>query len=302
MFELDRENKNAPEMRMAVVSAIQDLMKTNAQIIALEADLGSASGWAKIKKTNPDRFINVGIAEADMVGIAAGLSLIGFIPFIHSFAPFVSRRVFDQIFISGAYSQNTINIYASDPGFTVAANGGTHTTFEDIALYRTIPNALICDAADYVQMRWIIKNFADLKGIHYVRANRKPIANIYKEGSEFEFGKGNILRKGKDILIISAGQLVSDALNAAEKLEKENISVEVIDMFCIKPLDKNLILSEIKGKKAIISYENHSIIGGLGSAIAEVLAENACAIPLKRIGVNDRFGQVGTADFLQKEF
>jgi len=302
MFELDRENKTVLEMRMAVVSAIADLMKSDDKVIALEADLGAASGFLKLQKSNPDRFINVGIAEANMMGIAAGLSLIGFIPFVHTFGPFASRRAFDQLFLSGAYAQNTINIYASDPGFTVGPNGGTHTTFEDVALFRTIPNSLICDAADFVQMRWIVKNFASLKGIHCVRANRKPVRNLYKEGSEFEFGKGNILREGKDILLIAAGQLVSDAFDAAELLAKDNISAEVIDMFCIKPIDKDLILKEIKGKKAVISFENHSITGGLGSAIAEVLAENAAAIPLKRIGVNERFGQVGTPEFLQKEF
>jgi transketolase len=301
MWTLERSKGNE-EMRMAVVTALQDLMKTDDKVIALEADLGGASGWTKIGKSNPDRFINIGIAEADMMGIAAGLSITGFTPFAHTFAPFATRRAYDQLYLSGAYSANTINIYGSDPGFAAGPNGGTHTSLEDIALMRAIPNCIICDAADFVQMRWIIKTFAALKGIHYVRGNRKAVANVYKEGSEFELGKGNILKKGKDILIISSGQLVSDALYAAEELEKEKISAEVIDMFTIKPLDVDLILRELNGKNAVITFENHSITGGLGSAVAEVLAENKSAVPFRRLGTKERFGEVGSQEYLQKAF
>ncbi len=290
------------ELRTCVVETLQKMMKTDNKVVALEADLGGASGFTKIQKTNPDRFIQCGIAEANMVGVSAGLSLTGYKPFIHTFAPFATRRVFDQLFLSGAYAHTTINVYGSDPGFTVAANGGTHTSWEDVALMRTIPNALICDAADEVQLEWIIKNFAQLSGIHYVRANRKAVRNIYEKNSVFEFGKGNILKKGTDVLIIAAGQLVSDSLDCAEKLETENISAEVIDMFCIKPIDKNLIIKESANKKAIVAFENHSVTGGLGSAIAEVIAEHNICIPFKRVGVNEEFGQVGTADWLQKEF
>ncbi|MDF9823832.1 transketolase [Breznakia sp. PF5-3] len=302
MFTLDRENKEIKELKLAVVETLQDMMKTNDKVVALEADLGGASGFSKIQKTNPDRFINVGIAEANMVGVAAGLSVTGFVPFMHTFGPFASRRVFDQVFLSGAYAHTTMNIYGSDPGFTVGPNGGTHTTWEDVALMRTIPNAVVCDAADYVQLEWITREFVKMEGIHYVRANRKGVRNVYKEGSTFEIGKGNILKEGKDVLLIAAGQLVSDALDAAEALEKEGISVEVVDMFTIKPIDADLILKEVTGKKAVVTFENHSITGGLGSAVAEVLSDNAIGVKLKRVGVNELFGQVGTPDFLQKEF
>jgi len=302
MNTLDRENKVTREMRMSVVETLQKLMKENDKVIALEADLGGASGFTKIEKSNPDRFINVGIAEANMVGVAAGLSVTGFTPFIHSFAPFVTRRVFDQIFLSGAYAQTTINIYGSDPGFCVGVNGGTHTTWEDVALMRTIPNAIVCDAADDTQMEWIIKEFSKLEGIHYVRGNRKVVPNVYKKGSTFELGKGNLIKEGKDVLVVVAGQLVSDALDAAQMLEKEGISVEVIDMFTIKPIDQELILKQVVNKKAVFTFENHSITGGLGSAVAEVLADNGIGVNLTRLGVNERFGQVGTPKFLQKEF
>ena len=303
MFQLAENRQEAGrELRDCVVETLQELMKDDDKITALEADLGGASGFTKIKKTNPERFIQCGIAEANMMGVAAGLSLTGFKPFTHTFAPFATRRVFDQLFLSGAYAGNTINVYGSDPGFSVASNGGTHTAWEDVALIREIPGAVICDPADDVQMEWIIKEFLKMEGIHYVRSNRKAVRNVYKKGSSFKIGQGNILKEGKDILIIAAGQLVSEALDCAEELEKEGYSVEVIDMFTIKPLDEKLLIKEAKGKSKIVTIENHSIYGGLGSAVSEVIAENGISVPVKRIGVKEKFGQGGTAEFLQEEF
>ena len=303
MFQLAENRQEAGrELRDCVVETLQELMTDDDKITALEADLGGASGFTKIKKTNPERFIQCGIAEANMMGVAAGLSLTGFKPFTHTFAPFATRRVFDQLFLSGAYAGNTINVYGSDPGFSVASNGGTHTAWEDVALIREIPGAVICDPADDVQMEWIIKEFLKMEGIHYVRSNRKAVRNVYKKGSSFKIGQGNILKEGKDILIIAAGQLVSEALDCAEELEKEGYSVEVIDMFTIKPLDEKLLIKEAKGKSKIVTIENHSIYGGLGSAVSEVIAENGISVPVKRIGVKEKFGQVGTAEFLQEEF
>lgn len=303
MFQLAENRQEAGrELRDCVVETLQELMKDDDKITALEADLGGASGFTKIKKTNPERFIQCGIAEANMMGVAAGLSLTGFKPFTHTFAPFATRRVFDQLFLSGAYAGNTINVYGSDPGFSVASNGGTHTAWEDVALIREIPGAVICDPADDVQMEWIIKEFLKMEGIHYVRSNRKAVRNVYKKGSSFKIGQGNILKEGKDILIIAAGQLVSEALDCAEELEKEGYSVEVIDMFTIKPLDEKLLIKEAKGKSKIVTIENHSIYGGLGSAVSEVIAENGISVPVKRISVKEKFGQVGTAEFLQEEF
>ena len=302
MFTLADNHEIGKELRATVVDALKETMAIDEKIVALDADLGGASKWTDLAKDVPDRFINVGIAEANMVGVAAGLSLTGYTPFIHTFGPFATRRVLDQIYLSGAYADNTINIYGSDPGFAAGHNGGTHTTWEDIALLRSIPKVVICDAADEVQMDWIIKEFAKLKGVHYVRGNRKGVKNVYAPGSTFAIGKGNLLRAGQDYLIVAAGQLVSEALEVAEMLEEKGISADVIDMFTIKPLDKELLLERFGGKKAVITIENHSITGGLGSAVAEVLAENGLAIPLTRIGVDERFGQVGTPSFLQEEF
>lgn len=303
MYTLVKDTKEkGRELRMCMVETLQDLMTHNTNIIALEADLGGASGFTKLKETNANQFIQCGIAEANMVGVGAGLSIMGYIPFMHTFGPFATRRVYDQLYVSGAYAYTTMNIYGSDPGFTVGPNGGTHTTWEDVALMRMIPHALVCDAADDVQFEWIIRNFVKLKGIHYVRANRKAVRNIYEKGSTFTFGKGNILRKGSDILLIVAGQLVADALDAASILEKQGISVEVIDMFTMKPIDKELIIQESRGKKLVITVENHSITGGLGSAVAEVMAEACITIPMRRIGVDEQFGQVGTPEWLQQTY
>ena len=303
MYQLAKDrNQKGRELRTCVVETIQNLMTYDDKVVALEADLGGASGFTKIQKTNPDRFVQCGIAEANMAGVAAGLSITGFKPFLHTFGPFATRRIFDQLYLSGAYAGNTMNIYGSDPGFTVGANGGTHTTWEDVALMREIPQSVACDAADDVQMEWILKEFAKREGIHYVRGNRKAVRNVYAPGSEFVIGKGNILKEGTDVLLITAGQLVSDALDCAECLKKDHISVEVVDMFTIKPLDEELIQKESEGKRLIVTFENHSVYGGLGSAVAEVMAEQKIPAALKRVGVKDRFGQVGTPEFLQKEF
>lgn len=303
MFKLvEDRTQMGTDLCVVVADAINQCIDCDNNVIALEADLAGASKSGRIQEKHPDNYIQCGIAEANMFGVAAGLSVKGFVPFVHTFAPFATRRVFDQLYLSGAYSKNTINIYGSDPGFTVAANGGTHTSFEDVAMMREIPGAIVVDVADDTQLDWVVKEFAKMEGIHYFRANRKPVRNVYQKGSTFSLGKGNVLTQGQDVLIITAGQLVSDALDCAQHLQEEGVSCEVIDMFTIKPLDVDLILSESKGKKAIVTFENHSVIGGLGSAVAEVVAEYSINIPFKRHGVKDCFGQVGTADYLQKEF
>ena len=290
------------EQRTVFYETLDQLMNDCDKIVALEADLGGASGSVKLRKTHPRQFIECGIMEANMVGVAAGMSMRGFIPFIHSFAPFVSRRVGDQLFLAGAYSHNTINIYASDPGVCAAQNGGTHTTFEDISLMRAIPEVMVFDPADGVQLEWLIRELVPMRGVHYIRTTRKNIAPIYAPGSTFEIGRGNILKTGTDVLLVAMGSVLEDALKAAQQLEEMGISAEVIDMFTVKPLDRDLILSEIEGKKLIVSCENHSVIGGLGSAIAEVLAELPVHAPLRRVGVRDAFGQVGSLQYLKQAY
>jgi transketolase len=293
-------NGASKELRAVFVESLQQLMDENEKVIAIEADLGAASGFSKIGKSHRSQFINIGIAEANMIGVAAGLSMTGFIPFVHSFAPFAVRKGYDQLYLSCGYSGNTINIYGSDPGVCSGTNGGTHTTFEDIALMRAIPGTMIFDPADPVQLKWLIREVSGMSGIHYIRVNRKAVPCIYEEGSSFEIGKGNIIFDGKDVLLIAMGETLYPAYEAALELNREGIGVEVIDMFTVKPLDRELIRNELRGKKLIVTFENHSTTGGLGSAIAELLAEDGIGVPLRRIGINEEFGQVGPPDYLKR--
>lgn len=289
------------EMRKAYSSILDEMINEDKRVFVLEADLAEAISTNSIAKTNKDNYINCGIMEANMVGVASGLSLVGDIPFVHTFSPFVTRRDFDQIFLSGAYAKNNMKILGSDPGIYAQHNGGTHTSFEDIALMRTIPNAVVMSISDTTMMKNILRQVKDIYGIHYLSAVRKGSYKIYDENETFEIGKGKVLREGKDVTIIACGVMVVEALKAADMLHEEGIEATVIDMFTIKPIDKDLIVKYSKLTKGIVTAENHSVIGGLGSAVAEVLVENN-PIPMRRVGVEDRFGQVGTLDFLQKEY
>lgn len=287
-----------PDQRLMFVDTLLELMKTNDKIFALEADLGEASFFSKIEKNNPSRFINVGIAEANMMGVAAGLSIRGAIPFAHTFAPFASRRSFDQIYLSCAYAKNTINIYGSDPGICVAINGGTHTSFEDVAMFRAVPNALILDPADATQLGWVVKEVAKLSGVHYIRNGRKGMPSIYELDSTFIIGKANILCEGSDILIVAAGETLAEAYKVAQTLG----NCTVLDMFTIKPIDREAIIKHSLNKQLVVSVENHNINNGLGSAVAEVLAEENIGVPLLRLGIIERFGQVGPQEYLRKDY
>lgn len=299
MFKLARSQKNI-EQRQVIANTLIEMMKEDNRVVALEADLAEASFFCKIKEECPTQMINVGIAEANMIGIAAGLNLRGKIPFVHSFSPFVTRRAFDQIFVSCSYAKNTINIYGSDPGICAAINGGTHTSLEDIAMFRAIPHTKIFDVADAVQLKWLLTELKNCEGVNYFRTNRKAMPSIYDEGSTFEIGKCNVLIEGQDLLLIAMGETLYPTLQVAEELRKEGIHATVIDMFTIKPLDKENIIIYSQNKKMVVTVENHNINNGLGSAVAEVLAENGLAIKLKRIGIDEQFGQVGPIDYLRK--
>ncbi len=289
------------ELRKVYSSTLNDMINEDKRVFALEADLAEAITTNSLAKTNPDNYINCGIMEANMIGVASGLSLVGAIPFVHTFSPFVTRRDYDQIFLSGAYAKVNIKILGSDPGIYAQHNGGTHTSFEEMALMRAIPGITIVSITDSTMFKSILRQIKDIYGIHYISAIRKNMYKIYDENETFEIGKGKVLREGKDITIVAHGVMVIEALKAADELEKEGIHATVIDMFTIKPIDKDLIIKYAKETKGFVTAENHNIIGGLGSAVAEVLVEN-CPKPLKRVGVEDRFGQVGTADYLQKEY
>ena len=236
-----------------------------------------------------------------MAGTAAAMSVMGLKPIIHSFAAFVTRRAFDQVFLSGAYAKKTLNIIGSEPGYKQTYWGGTHMAFEDIAMMRTVPNCKIFDIVDGVQFKKLLGQTVDMKGIYYYRTPLADNIAVYDENTEFEIGKGMVLREGKDASIIACGRLVTIALQAAELLAAEGIAVTVVDMFTVKPLDEELVLKCAKETGAIVTAENHSVYGGLGAAVAEYLGENYPTV-VERIGTRDEFGEVGSEAYLRERF
>lgn len=288
-------------MRSVYCNTLIDMAERDARVIVLDADLMKSMGMIPFLKKFPERTFNCGVQEADMIGIAAGLSATGKIPFAHTFGPFASRRCFDQVFISAAYAKLNVRIVGSDPGITAAYNGGTHMPFEDMGLMRCIPGATILEPTDCVMLEDILRQVKDMYGVFYIRLLRKEPVMIYEPGSTFEIGKGITIRDGNDVTLITSGFLVSDTLAAAEILKQQGVSARVVNMFTWKPIDTELITKCVSETGAIVTVENHNIINGLGSAVAEVLAENVQA-PMERIGSRDRFGEVGSVDYLKKTF
>jgi len=293
--------KNPKMMRETYCDTLIELALENENIIALDADLVSSSGMKPFFQRFPDRAFNCGVAEANMIGIAAGLSAMGKIPFAHSFGCFASRRVCDQIMISAAYAKQNVRIVGSDPGVTAAYNGGTHMPFEDMGVLRAIPDITLIEPADNVILEDIVKQLAELNGVYYIRMARKNAVSIYKEGSHFHVGRGNTLLDGSDVTIFSSGIMVYEALKAASILQTDNISARIVDMFTWKPIDSELIDNCARITGAFVTAENHNVVGGLGSAIAEAAAK-VRPVPIEMVGVQDRFGQVGTEDFLREEY
>jgi transketolase len=289
------------EMRKAYCETLIELAGKNRQVIALDADLMSAMGTKAFAEKFPERNINCGIQEANMFGVAAGLSVTGKIPYAHSFAPFCSRRACDQIFLSCAYAKLNVKIIGSDPGITAALNGGTHMPFEDVGIMRTIPGMTVIEPTDTVMLRNIIIKISEEYGSHYIRMARTTIAKVYEAGSSFEIGKAVQIRDGNDLTIIAVGFCVAEAIKAAEILAKQGVSARVINMFTIKPLDQEAVVKAAIETGAIVTAENHNILNGLGSAVAEVLVENQ-PTPMERIGVRDVFGEVGPVDYLARRF
>lgn len=302
MFTIQENfEKNPTMMRETYCNTLVELALKNEDIVALDADLVSSSGMKPFFTKFPDRAFNCGVAEANMIGIAAGLSAMGKIPFAHSFGCFASRRVCDQIMISAAYSKANVRIVGTDPGVTAAYNGGTHMPFEDMGVLRSIPEITLLEPCDNVILADIVKQLATLKGVYYIRMARKNAVSIYKSGSTFDIGKGNMLLDGSDVTIFASGIMVHEALKAASILEKEKIMARIVDMFTWKPIDTELIEKCANSTGAFVTAENHNIIGGLGSAVAEASAQTK-PVPIEMVGIKDRFGQVGTEDFLRKEY
>jgi len=288
-------------MRDAFAETMADLVKENPRIMYLEADLMNSVGMVGFSEEFPDNTVNCGIQEANMVGVAAGMSAVGLIPYTHTFGCFATRRALDQIFLSGAFAKTNIRMLGSDPGVTAAYNGATHMPFEDVGLLRGIPGITIIEPVDSVMLRDMIRQTAEMHGIFYIRLSRKNAVKVFADGSVFEIGRAVKIKEGTDITLIASGIGVDEAMKAAEDLEKKNISTAVLNIFTLKPIDKDAIKEAAEKTGAIVTVENHNIHNGLGSAVAEVLAE--CApVPMYRIGIEDEFGEVGSVDYLKERF
>jgi len=290
------------EMRKVYVDTLIELAENDKNVIAMEADLGGSIGTGRFKEKFPEQFINCGIMEAQMACAAAGLSLAGKRPFIHTFAAFATRRAYDQVFISLAYSGLQATILGSDAGISAEFNGGTHMPFEDMGIMRMMHNCYIAEPSDEHMFKALLKLSYKKGGLWYIRTTRKKVAQIYDENEVFEPGKAKTLKKGKDVMFIASGLPVADALDACSELEKKGIEAGVIDMFMLNPLDKKTIIECIDSGAKIITVENHFVNNGLGSAVAEVIAEHGKAVKFKRLGVKDKYGQTGSLDFLKKEY
>ena len=280
---------------------IPALAAEDPDIIYLDADLMNCIGTAKWAEANPDRAINCGVAEANMVGVACGLASAGFKPIVHTFGPFASRRCYDQIFLSGGYAKNSVTVIGTDPGVTATMNGGTHMPFEDVALYRALPGSTVIDVTDPTMLISVLRQCVNRPGVKYIRVGRKQYARVYEDGSELPIGKAVTLREGSDAVIFAAGIMVHEALQAAKTLEAEGIQVAVLDMFSIKPLDADAVEAYARKTGAVVVAENHNRNGGLYDAVNQVLAE-CCPVPACCVAVEDEFGEVGPQDYLQERF
>ena len=276
-------------------------LKDNENVVVLEADLGHATKSLKFKEVCPQRFFNMGIAEADMIGTAAGLAACGKVPFASTFSVFATGRAFDQVRNSVCYPNLNVKIVGTHAGITVGEDGGTHQAIEDIALMRLLPNMSIVVPSDDVEARAAVLAAAAYKGPMYLRMARVASPTYHNDSYVFTLGKGEIIREGSDLTIIACGLMVMKAMEAAEQLAKEGVSVRVINMHTIKPLDHKLVIESAEKTGKIITVEEANILGGLGSAVCETVSEY-CPVPVKRIGVRDIFGKSGNPDKLLQEY
>lgn len=289
------------EMRQAFAFEIDKYMSQNENIVLLNADLAKPNGLSEISKKYPERCINVGIAEQNMASIAAGMSSYGFIPFIFTFTPFATRRICDQIAISIAYANQNVKIVGTDPGISAEYNGGTHMSVEDIGVLRSIPNMVIFEPVDNIQLRKALPQILNFDKPLYIRMFRKELPDIFSDDYNFDLFKADVIKEGNDITIICSGIMVQEVLEANKKLLDLGIDAEIINAHTIKPIDKDTIIKSAMKTKHVVTAENHNIIGGLGSAVSEVLSQNYPTI-LRCIGIKDIFGQVGKMPYLKQEY
>ena len=289
------------EMRAVFAQGLAQLMAADERVVLVDADLGRANGTIGIKKKFPDRAFNVGVAEQNMASVAAGLASYGFIPFINSFSPFVSRRICDQVAISIAYAERNVKIVGTDPGIMAELNGCTHMSMEDVGVLRSIPRMVIFEPVDALQLAKALPEIVAFDGPVYIRLFRKATPAVFPEDYRFSLFTADLLREGTDITLFATGIMVTAALDAAEKLLGRGISAEVINTHTLKPLDAEAVIRSVRKTGAAVTCENHNIIGGLRSAVAEVITDE-CPVPLKGIGVRDHFGQVSRSPYLLKKY
>jgi transketolase len=288
--------------REAYGKVLVELGKQNEDIVVLDADLSKSTKTSSFGKVFPNRFFNMGISEQNLMGTAAGLAASGKIPFASTFAMFATGRAFEIIRNSICYPKLNVKVCATHAGITVGEDGASHQALEDIACMRAIPNMTVINPADAISAEALIYAASEYKGPVYIRLGRAKVPVIYnKEDYEFEIGKGIEVKEGQDVTIIATGIMVDKALKAREDLLKEGISARVIDIHTIKPIDKDIIIKATKETKAIVTVEEHNILGGLGSAVAEVVVENS-PVPMKMIGINDTFGESGKPDQLLEKY
>lgn len=288
--------------REAYGKALAALANTNENVVVLDADLSKSTKTADFKAVAPERFFNMGIAEGNMMGVAAGLSTCGKVPFVSTFAMFAAGRAFEQIRNSICYPKLNVKVCATHAGLTVGEDGASHQAIEDISLMRSVPNMVVINPADDIETEAAIKAVAEMEGPCYVRLGRMAVSRVNDETNyNFVIGKGITLAEGNDVAIIGTGIMVEAALEAKEELAKEGINARVINIHTIKPIDEELIIKAAKETGVIVTAEEHSIIGGLGSAVAEVVSEK-CPVPVLRVGVKDTFGESGKPNELLEKY
>ncbi len=286
------------DMKTVYVSALDKMMAEDRRVVLLDADLGRSIGPSSLYGKYPKQCFEAGIAEQDMASIAAGMASYGFKPWIETFTPFATRRICDQVTISIAYAKRNVKIVGSDPGITAELNGGTHMSFEDFGVLRSVPDIVLFEAADEVELAKALPVINDYEGCVYLRLFRKELPKVHGDDYRFDLFRADTLRAGKDLTIFASGIMVLDALEVAKQLAEQGVDAEVINIHTIKPIDKESVLASARKTGAVLTIENHNVIGGLRSAVLEALAEEK--IPVCGVGVQDRFGEVGKMPYLRK--
>ncbi len=289
------------EMRQVFCRELEKIMEQDERVVCIDADLARANGTLGLRGKFPQRAFDVGVAEQNMAGVAAGLAAYGFIPFIGSFSAFASRRICDQVTVSIAYAKRNVKIIGSDPGIAAELNGGTHMSFEDIGVMRSIPGMVIFEPVDAVQLAKAMPQIVKYEGPVYIRLFRKASPVIFAEDYAFDLFKADLLKPGADVSIFASGIMVAQALKAAAMLGEQKIDAEVINVHTIKPIDAETVIAAARKTGAAVTCENHNIIGGLKSAVCEVLA-GECPVPVTAVGIADHFGEVAKTDYLLQKY